>query len=43
MSIPGAVVFGWLFGANVGWLFITTTTTLYLTCEFCNAKLPPAA
>ena len=34
MSIPGAIFFGYLFGANVGWLFITTTTTLYLTYEF---------
>src|SRR5471032_1425536 len=34
MSIPGAIFFGVLLGANVGWLFITTTTTLYLTYEF---------
>src|ERR1700742_2976811 len=34
MSIPGALVLGFLFGANVGWLFITTTTSLYLTYEF---------
>ncbi len=25
---------GFLFGANVGWLFITTTTSVYLTYEF---------
>jgi hypothetical protein len=34
MSIPGAIVLGLLFGANVGWLFIATTTSVYLIYEF---------
>ena len=34
MSIPGAFVLGWLFSPNVGWLFITTTTSVYLIYEF---------
>lgn len=34
ISIPGAIVAGFLFGANVGWLFITTTTSVYLIYEF---------
>lgn len=34
MSLPGVAVFGYLFGANVGWLFICTTTGMYLTYEF---------
>lgn len=34
MSIPGAVVLGWLITPNVGWLFITTTTSMYLIYEF---------
>src|SRR3954451_16649945 len=34
MSIPGAIVLGNLFTANVGWLFITTTTSIYLIYEF---------
>jgi hypothetical protein len=34
ISIPGALALGWLFSANVGWLFITTTTSMYLTYEF---------
>lgn len=34
MSIPGAIVLGLVFGANVGWLFIATTTSVYLIYEF---------
>lgn len=34
MSIPGAVVLGWLIAPNVGWLFIATTTAVYLIYEF---------
>ena len=34
MSIPGAFVLGWLFSPNVGWLFISTTTSMYLIYEF---------
>ena len=34
ISIPGAIVLGLLFSANVGWLFITTTTSVYLIYEF---------
>src|SRR3546814_10482365 len=34
MSIPGALLLGWLVSANVGWLFIATTTSLYLVYEF---------
>ncbi len=34
MSIPAAFVLGWLFSSNVGWLFITTTTSMYLIYEF---------
>jgi hypothetical protein len=34
MSIPGAIALGLLFGANVGWLFIATTTSVYLIYEF---------
>jgi hypothetical protein len=34
ISIPGAIVLGFLFDANVGWLFITTTTSVYLIYEF---------
>ena len=34
MSIPAALVLAWLFSANVGWLFITTTTSMYLIYEF---------
>jgi hypothetical protein len=34
LSIPGALLLGWLFSANVGWLFITTTTSMYLIYEF---------
>jgi hypothetical protein len=34
MSIPGAIILGLLFGANVGWLFIATNTSVYLIYEF---------
>lgn len=34
MSIPGAIVLGNLFTANVGWLFIATTTGVFLVYEF---------
>jgi hypothetical protein len=34
MSIPGAIVLGYLVTPNVGWLFITTTTSMYLIYEF---------
>lgn len=34
MSIPAAVVLGLVISPNVGWLFITTTTSMYLIYEF---------
>ncbi len=34
MSIPAAIILGALFTANVGWLFISTTTAMYLIYEF---------
>ena len=34
MSIPPAALLGWLFSPNVGWLFITVTTSMYLVYEF---------
>jgi hypothetical protein len=34
MSIPPALVLGWLVSPNVGWLLITTTTSMYLIYEF---------
>lgn len=34
MSIPGVVVLSWLISANVGWLFIVATTSMYLIYEF---------
>ena len=34
MSIPGVLVLSWLVSANVGWLFICTTTGMYLIYEF---------
>lgn len=34
MSIPGALALGLLVSANVGWLFIGTTTSVYLIYEF---------
>jgi hypothetical protein len=34
MSIPGALILGWLISPNVGWLFISTATSMYLIYEF---------
>lgn len=34
LSIPGAIVLSLLFAPNVGWLFITTTTCIYMIYEF---------
>ena len=34
MSIPPALVVGWLISPNVGWLLISTTTSMYLIYEF---------
>jgi hypothetical protein len=34
MSIPGGLLLGWLFSPNVGWLFMCTTTGMYLIYEF---------
>ena len=34
MSIPGVLVLSQLVSPNVGWLFITTTTSVYLIYEF---------
>ncbi len=34
MSVPIALVAGWLFTPNTGWLVITTTTSMYLLYEF---------
>jgi hypothetical protein len=34
MSIPPAIVAGWIISPNVGWLIITTTTSMYLIYEF---------
>ena len=34
MSIPAAVILGLIFTPNVGWLFISTTTAMYLIYEF---------
>lgn len=34
MSIPGALLLGWLISSNVGWLLMCTTTGMYLTYEF---------
>ncbi len=34
MSIPAALFLGWALSANAGWLFITTTTSMYLIYEF---------
>ena len=39
MSIPAAIVLGYLITPNVGWLFIITTTSMYLIYEsehFCS-------
>ena len=34
ISTPAALVAGWLFTPNIGWLLICTTTCIYLTYEF---------
>ena len=34
MSIPGALLLGWLITPHVGWLLICTTTSMYLIYEF---------
>lgn len=34
MSIPAAIILGLVVSPNVGWLFITTTTSMYLIYEF---------
>ena len=34
MSIPAALILGGVVSANTGWLFITTTTSMYLIYEF---------
>ena len=34
MSIPGALVVGYVISANAGWLLMCTTTGVYLTYEF---------
>ncbi|MEM8855717.1 MAG: sterol desaturase family protein [Pseudomonadota bacterium] len=34
MSVPLALVAGFLFGPNVGWLLMATTTSMYLIYEF---------
>lgn len=34
MSVPGALLLGWLLSANVGWLVMCTTTGMYLIYEF---------
>ena len=34
MTIPPALIAGWLLGANVGWLMMCTTTSIYLIYEF---------
>ena len=34
MSIPGLIVLSMIFSSNVGWLFISTTTSMYLIYEF---------
>ena len=33
MSIPGLLLLSWLFSPNTGWLFIITTTAMYLIYE----------
>ena len=37
MSVPIALVAGWIFSPNVGWLVMTTTTAMYLLYEFMHA------
>ena len=34
MSLPGAILLGQLVSANCGWLFVLTTTAMYLLYEF---------
>jgi hypothetical protein len=34
ISMPPALLAGWLVSANVGWLMISTTTSIYLIYEF---------
>lgn len=34
MSIPGALITGWLISPNVGWLLMASTTGMYLIYEF---------
>ncbi|GMQ77270.1 MAG: hypothetical protein BMS9Abin01_2598 [Gammaproteobacteria bacterium] len=34
MSVPGALLAGWLVTPNVGWLLISATTSIYLLYEF---------
>ena len=34
MSVPLALIAGWLFTPNVGWLLIATTTSMFLIYEF---------
>ena len=34
MSVPIALIAGFIFTANIGWLVISTTTTMYLLYEF---------
>ncbi|HLI10275.1 MAG TPA: fatty acid hydroxylase family protein [Alphaproteobacteria bacterium] len=42
MSIPAALVLGWLWSANAGWLLMCTTVGMYLNYEFfhwcCHVK-----
>src|SRR5258707_7729087 len=37
MSIPPALLLGWLISPNVGWLLISTTTSMYLIYEFMHS------
>lgn len=34
MTIPGALLLGWIFSPNVGWLTMCTTTSMYMIYEF---------
>ncbi len=34
MSVPGALVVGWVISPNAGWLLMSTTTGMYLLYEF---------
>jgi hypothetical protein len=42
MSVPPAVILGFLWSANAGWLLMCTTTAIYLNYEFfhwcCHVK-----